>query len=129
MAGEIKESWHILDWSIWMAGVGESSCRVSQLIKEWVNHSINGRESLRRSVLEKARNKLNGSRISLAEHLVERMWLDLREFVLHVVWVHRTDLVSRGRTQNLDDFYQLIDTGFTREQRLTKHQFSHNAAS
>jgi len=129
MAREIKECGQILDWAIWMTRIRKSGRGISQLIKEWVNHSINGRQSLGGSVLEQARNQLNGVRISLAEDLVERVRLDLREFVLHVVRVHGTNLVSRGRTQNFDNLYQLIDTRLSREQRLTKHQLSHDAAS
>ena len=129
MAREIKEGRQILDRAIWMTRIRESGRGLSQLIKEWVNHSVDGRQSLGGGILEEARNQLNGVRVSLAEDLVERMRLNLREFVLHVVRVHGTDLVSRRGTQNLNNLYQLIDTRLSREQRLAKHQFSHDAAS
>lgn len=129
MTRKIEKRGQILDWTIWVTRIRESGRRISQLIKERVNHSINGRQSLGGSVLEEARNQLDGIRLSLAEDLVERVRLDLGEFVFHVVRVHGTDLVSRGRTQNLDNLYQLIDTRLSREQRLTKHQLSHNATS
>jgi len=129
MAGKIEEGGQILDWTIWMTRIRESGRGFSKFIKERVNHSINGRQSLRGCVLEEARNQLNSVRVSLAEDFVEGVGLDLREFVLHVVRVHCTNLISCGRTQNLDDFYQLIDTRLSREQRLTKHQLRHDAAS
>ena len=63
-----------------------------------------------------------------AAYLVEGMGLDLREFVLHVIRIHRPDLISSRRPQNLDDFHQLIDTGFTGEKWLAEHKFRHNAS-
>lgn len=36
--------------------------------------------------------------------------LDLWEFVLHVIRVHRLDLFTSGSTENLDDLNELIDT-------------------
>ena len=128
MAGKIEEGGQILDWTIWMTRIRESGRGFSKFIKERVNHSINGRQSLRGCVLEEARNQLNSVRVSLAEDFVEGVRLDLWEFVLHVVRVHGTDLVSRRGTQNLNNLYQLIDTRLSREQRLAKHQFSHDAA-
>ena len=94
-----------------------------------MNHGIDCRESLCGSVLEEARDELNGIRISLAENLVEWVWLDLREFVLHVIWVHGADLISSWSSQDLDDFYQLINSRLPRKQWLAQHQFRHNTAS
>jgi hypothetical protein len=37
-------------------------------------------------------------------------YLDLREFVLHVVRVHRLDLFTRRGTEHLDDFDELVDS-------------------
>lgn len=59
-------------------------------------------------------------------HLIEWMRLNLREFVFHVVRVHRLDLLSRWRSQNLDDFDQLINSAFTREEGLAEHEFRHH---
>lgn len=49
------------------------------------------------------------------------MRLDLREFVLHVVGVHGTDLLPCRRAQNLDDLYKLINSRFSGEERLSEH--------
>ena len=61
-------------------------------------------------------------------YLAERMRLDLRKLVLHVVGVHRADLVARGRAEHLDDLDQLVDAGLAGEQRLAQHQLGHHAA-
>jgi hypothetical protein len=58
--------------------------------------------------------------------LIEWMRLNLREFVLHVIRVHRLDLLSRWRSQNLDNFDQLIDSTFAREEGLAEHEFRHH---
>lgn len=42
--------------------------------------------------------------LALITDLVEGVRFDLREFVLHVVWVHRADLLSRWCPKDLDDF-------------------------
>lgn len=57
------------------------------------------------------------------------MGLDLWELVLHVVRVHRANLVARGCAEDFDDLHKLIDARLTGEQWLTKHELSHNAAS
>ncbi len=61
-------------------------------------------------------------------NFVERVRLDLGELVLHVVWVHGADLLAGGGPQHLDDLHKLINARLSREQRLTKHQLSHDAA-
>ena len=83
-------------------------------------------------------------------------YLDLRELVLHVVRVHRLDLLTRGGTEHLDDLDELVDSAkagmkcdpsdlpqipagkpqargengprLSREQRLTEHQLRHDTA-
>jgi hypothetical protein len=60
-------------------------------------------------------------------YLTERMRLDLRELVLHVVGVHGADLVPGGRSQNLDNLYQLVNTRLAWEQWLSEHQLRHDA--
>jgi hypothetical protein len=62
-------------------------------------------------------------------HLVERVRLDLRELVFHVVRVHGTDLIACGCAEHFDDFHELVDTGLAREKWLTEHQLSHDATS
>jgi hypothetical protein len=60
-------------------------------------------------------------------YLVEWVRLNLREFVLHVIRVHGTDLVARGCAENFDDLDKLIDTRFAGEQRLPEHELGHYA--
>ena len=55
------------------------------------------------------------------------MRLDLGELVLHVIRVHSLDLLSRWRTEHLDDLHQLVDPTLSREQGLAQHQLCHNA--
>ena len=43
--------------------------------------------------------------------------MDLREFKLRVIWVHRLDLLSRRRSQDFDDLHKLVDATLAREQR------------
>jgi hypothetical protein len=47
--------------------------------------------------------------------------------MLHVVRIHGPNLVPGGSAKNLDDFHQLVDSRFTREKRLSKHQLGHDA--
>lgn len=93
-----------------------------------MNHGIHGGETLGRGVLEKASDKVNRILVCLTENLVEWMWLDLRELVLHVVWVHRTNLVAGWGTENLDNLHQLVDSRLAREERLSQHQLGHNTS-
>ncbi len=65
-------------------------------------------------------------RKSLFTNLVERMRLDLREFVLHVVGVHGANLLTRGSPKNFDDLDELIYAGLSREQGLTEHKLCHH---
>ena len=62
-------------------------------------------------------------------YLIKGMRLDLRELVLHVIWIHGADLLSRGRAQYLDDFHQLVNPRLAWEQWLAQHQLCHHAAS
>ena len=55
---------------------------------------------------------------SRSEDLVPGVRLDLREFEFGVVRVHAVDLLACGRPQHLDDFNQLVNSRFAREQRL-----------
>lgn len=56
------------------------------------------------------------------------MWLDLGEFVLHVIRVHCADLVASWSAQNFDDLDKLVDTRLAWEKRLTEHELCHDAA-
>lgn len=55
------------------------------------------------------------------------MGLDLREFVLHVVRIHRLDLLPRRSSKYLDDLYELINSALSGEEWLAEHQFGHDA--
>jgi len=126
-----------------MTRVGQPSVGISELIEEGLDHSINGRQSLCRRVLEKSRNEVDGIVGRFAEHLniisqclrrrtletyfVEWMWLDLRELMFHIIRVHCSNLIPGWGSEHFDDFYQLIDTRFAREKWLPKHQLCHDA--
>src|SRR5690242_4155109 len=143
MMVEVVEGRQIPHSAIRAPGVGQTCAGIPQLIEEGMHHSVNGRTSLRRCVLEQLGDQVDGVGVGFAEdlqdcksggrvsnitltNLVERMRLDLRKLVLHVVRVHGTDLVSCGCAENLDDLDKLVDTRFTWEQRLSKHEFSHD---
>ena len=64
----------------------------------------------------------------MAEDLLPGQRLDLGEAVLRVFWVHRQDLLARRRPQNFDDFDELVDTAFSREDRLPQHKLCDHAA-
>ena len=59
---------------------------------------------------------------------MERVRFDLRKLVFHVIGIHRTNLLTCGRAEHLDDLDKLINTRLTREQRLPKHQLRHDTA-
>ena len=53
---------------------------------------------------------------------------DLRELEVCVVWVHSSDLLPRGGSQNLDDLDQLVDARLPGEKRGAKQQLGRHAA-
>jgi hypothetical protein len=57
------------------------------------------------------------------------MRFDLRELVLHVIGVHRADLVPGGCSEHFDDLHELVNTRLAREQWLSQHKLCHNATS
>jgi len=59
---------------------------------------------------------------------VEGVRLDLRELVLHVIWVHGANLLASWGAEHFDDLDKLINARLSREQGLTKHKFRHNTA-
>ena len=85
-------------------------------------------ESLSVGVYSETWNELNGIIVGFAENLVEGMRFDLGKFMLHIVRVHRTNLVTSWCPQNFDDLHQLIDTRLSWEQRLPQHQLRHDTA-
>eukprot|EP00967_Tisochrysis_lutea_P065811 scaffold85645_cov29-Tisochrysis_lutea.AAC.2 len=62
------------------------------------------------------------------EDLDPWMGLDLREFVLCIVLIHRLDLVKGRRSQHLDDLDELVHTGLAREERHAQEELSEHAA-
>lgn len=60
-------------------------------------------------------------------NFVKGMRLDLGELVLHVIGIHGTNLVTRRRSEDLDDLDKLVDAGLSWEQRLAKHELRHDA--
>jgi hypothetical protein len=131
--------------SVGVTRVWQACAWIPQLIEEGVYHGINSGKTLGRRVLEQFGDQIDRVGISLSEHLMnvsgctqrlaincstyltERMRLNLRELVLHVVGVHGADLVSGRRSQDLDDLYELVNTRLAREQWLSKHQLCHDA--
>ena len=63
-----------------------------------------------------------------AIYLIERMWLDLWKLMLHVIWIHCSDLLSSRCAEHFDDFNQLIDARLAREKWLSKHKLCHDAS-
>lgn len=128
MAGEVKERRKVLELARLVPRIGKAGVGIPEVIKEGLHHRVDGRQTLGGCVLQQLANQVDGGLVGLAEHLVERMGLDLRKLVLHVVRVHSSNLLAGGCPQHLDNFDELIDTRFTGEERLTKHQFCHDAA-
>lgn len=58
--------------------------------------------------------------------LIERMGLDLRKLVLHVVGIHGANLISSRRSEDFDDLDQLIDSRLSWEEWLSEHKFRHD---
>lgn len=126
---EVEEGRKVSQIPALVPRVGQLGVRVANLVEEGMYHGINGSKSLRRGVLEQSRDQVNGIGVRFTEDLVERMGLDLWELVLHVVRVHGPNLITGWRSQDLDNFHQLVDARLSREQRLAKHQLGHDAAS
>lgn len=101
-----------------MARIGKASTWIPQFVEEWLAHGINRRQSLSRRVLQESRDQFNCVRRGLPEHLIERVRLDLGEFVFHIIRIHGPNLVSGRCAEDLDDLNKLVDTGLAREKRL-----------
>lgn len=115
MTREVEEGRKVLDLAVRVTRVWKARVWIAQFVEERVHHGVDGRQALGWCVLEQAGDEIDGIAISLAEDLVERVWLDLRELVFHVVWVHRANLISRRRAEHLDDLHELVDARFARE--------------
>jgi len=57
--GEIEKTRQILGTAVRMAGVGEAAVRIAELVKEGVDHGIDGRETLSRRVLEQRGDQID----------------------------------------------------------------------
>lgn len=92
-----------------------------------MDHRLHRAQARLGRVLEQPADELDRlGRGAWAEHLRERVWLDLRELVLHVVRVHRLDLLARRRAEHLDDLDELVDARLSREEGLAQHQLGHH---
>lgn len=128
MVSEVEQLRQFPGGTIGVPRVLEARVRVAQLVEERVSHSLDRRESLSRRVFEQLGDEVDSRRLRLPEDLknrfnarnmlsglqrgtdlLERMRLDLRELVLHVVGVHGPDLVPRGCAEHLDDLDELVD--------------------
>jgi hypothetical protein len=116
-----------LSWpSVLMAGIWKTRRRVPQLVEEWMYHGLDGGQPLRGCVLQELGNEIDGGCVRFAEYLkkserviwqeiwiiiylAERMRFDLRELVLHVIWIHCANLISRWSTKHLDDLNKLVN--------------------
>lgn len=63
------------------------------------------------------------------EYLAKRMRLDLWEFVLHIIRIHSTNLITCRRAEDFNDFHELVNSRLSREEWLPEHQLGHNATS
>jgi hypothetical protein len=123
--GEIEERGKVLARLAGMATVLQTGRGITQLVKERMHKGIYRRQALCGRVFEQLLDQVQCLTICLFENLpallvrcnthqrqtnlIERMWFDLWELVLHVVWIHRANLVSCRRSKNLDNLHQLID--------------------
>lgn len=110
MLVEVEQWWQWLQLASSMPRVRELGIRITELIKEGVDHRINGPQALRGSVFEELGDQVDCISVGLAEDLAERVWLNLGEFVFHIVGIHGSDLLASRCTQNLNDLDQLINT-------------------
>lgn len=69
VAREFEERRQISDGTVLMTRVWETRIRISEFVKERVNHCFDGGEPLSRSILQQARDEVDGIRVCLAEHL------------------------------------------------------------
>lgn len=119
---KVEQRWEVL-------AVREFRFRVPELVKERMDHRLNGSESARGRVFQKSGDELQSLWwCPRTEDLAEGVRFDLRELVLHIVGVHRLDLLPRWCSQNFDDLNQLIDSALAGEEGLTQHQLGHNTS-
>ena len=71
MPREIEEFRHLLRSPTGMAGIGKSTGRVAELIKERMAHSFNSRKTLGRRVFEQRGNEVNCLWRRPSKHLLD----------------------------------------------------------
>ena len=108
--------------------IGQHSVFVSQLVEVGVEQ---GTQRLGPSVwvvVQKTGHEVNRfSWRSVAEHLIPGQWLNLGEAVLGVVRVHGQNLFAGRCAQDFDNFNQLVNSAFSREDWLPEHKFGDDA--
>lgn len=115
---EIEQIW---EW----APVGQSGILISQFIKVGISQRVKRQRSGSWVEYQESCHEINcflwcpGS-----ENSVPRERLDLRESVLFVFWVHSKNLVSLRSSEDLDNLDELVNSTFSWEYRLSKHEFS-----
>ena len=125
MASKVKQVWELAKLARAVTRIRQLCLGVAQLVEEGVYQGVDGRLSLRWCILKQLRNQINGIGVGFAKNLAERMGLDLGELVLHVVGVHGANLFASGRSQDLDNLDELINTRLAREEGLSEHELSH----
>jgi len=87
----------------------EPLCGIAQFVEKGVSARLKGAEALEWGVAQELGHQVNGLwRGTVAEHFCPGMGLDLGELEVRVVGVHRVNLLTRGRANNLDDLNQLV---------------------
>jgi hypothetical protein len=66
---EIEQGREVSSRSVGVTRVWQPRARIPQLIKEWMYHGIDGRETLGGGVFEEFRDQVNRIGVGLAEHL------------------------------------------------------------
>ena len=111
------------------ATVWKSCVWISELVEVWVNKTSKWSWSGLWIVLKKLSYEVNGfSWGSVSEYFFPRKWSNLREAIFFIIWIHSLNLLLAWSTQDLDNFNQLVDTTFSREDWLPKHKLSDDTA-
>lgn len=69
MQSDIEQQRKFADFAVRVTRIWKPSIFVSELVEEGMDHGVNSRQSLSRSVLEQFGDEVDGARICLAEHL------------------------------------------------------------
>ena len=69
MQGKVKERGEVPESTILVSRIGKFCAWIPQFIKEWVNHSIYGRQALCRGILEEFGDEVDGVGLCLSENL------------------------------------------------------------